>query len=142
MGEPEQLRHVLTSDARGWSPAISYSSRSEAVTLLRDHASPLLVVEFAPDVMWWTSPCLCVEWSLVAVHAEPFLVADDVLIDVCEEPVHLTGASIVTLRDDRAAAVHTYYDEGSLVEQVILRGDSMLDGGGLHASVIEKRVVP
>ena len=30
------------------------------VTLLRDHVSPLLVVEFAVDRMWWTAPCLFV----------------------------------------------------------------------------------
>ena len=74
------------------------------------------------------------EWSLVAVHAEPFLVADDVLIDVCDEPVHLAGASMITLRDDRVATVHTYYDEGSLVEQVILRGQ--FDAGA------EERTLP
>ncbi len=120
VGEPEQLRHALTDDARGWSPALSYSSRSEAVALLRDHISPLLVVEFAVERVWWTAPWICSEWSLVAVHAEPFLVGDDLLIDVREEPVRLAGASMIEVRDGRMATVHTYYDEGSLVEQVIL----------------------
>ncbi len=119
-GEPEQLHHSLTADAHGWSPAFWYSSRTEAVTQLRDHTSPLLVVDFAVDRLWWSAPWLCSEWSLVALHADPFLVADDVLIDVCDAPVHLAGASVIELRDDRMATVHTYYDEGALVEQVIL----------------------
>ena len=130
VGEPEQLREVLTSDARGWSPALSYGSRSEAVTLLRDHATHLLVVEFTPEVMWWIAPCLCAYWSLVAIQAEPLLVADDVLVDACDEPVYLTGASMITMREERATFVATYYDEGSLVEQVILRSNPGLEGGG------------
>ena len=88
--------------------------------MLRDHISPLLVVDFAVHRVWWTDPWICSEWDLIAVHAEPFLVADDVLIDVCDEPVRLAGVSVIEVRGDRMATVHTYYDEGSLVEQVIL----------------------
>ena len=131
VGEPEQLGEVLTSDARGWSPALSYWSRFEAVTLLRDHATHLLVVEFTPSVMWWIAPCVCAYWSLVAIHAEPLLVADDVLVDACDEPVYLSGASMITLRAERATAVDTYYDEGSLVEQVILRSNPGREEGGI-----------
>ena len=101
---------------------------------MRDHTSPLLVVAFAVDRLWWSAPWLCSEWTLVALHADPFLVADDVLIDVSDAPVHLAGASVIELRDDRMATVHTYYDEGALVEQVIL-GERVAAGEGARLSL-------
>jgi hypothetical protein len=128
VGEAEQLQHVLTDDAIGWTPALSYATRHEALSALPAHISPLRVTEFWVDRLMRAPPFLFAEWHLVAVPSEPFLVADDVLIDIGDEPVHLCGASVAKERGQRVESVHTYYDEAVLVEQLILRvGD---DGAG------------
>lgn len=124
VGEPEHLHRALSDDAVGWSPAVSYGSRSEAEAVLRDHVAPLLVTEFIVNALWWSSPSLVAAWHLVAVHAEPFLVADDLLIDVSDVPIDLDGASICEVDGDRIRRIQTYYDEASLVEQVVLDGSN------------------
>lgn len=121
VGEPEQLRHALTEDATGWSPSWCFGSRSEAEEVLRAHACPLLVIEFAVAGLFWSRPYVIAEWALRAVQAEPFFVADDWLIDVNDDPVSLVGCSIMKLHGQAIGRVHTYYDEASLIEQVVLR---------------------
>lgn len=124
VGEPEQLRHALAADATGWSPSWQFGSRSEAEAALRNHTAPLLVTEFDAESLFWSPPYLSAEWTLRAVHAEPFFVADDWLIDVNDDPVSLVGCSILKLRGQEIGVVHTYYDEASLIEQVVLRATS------------------
>ena len=134
VGEAEQLQHVLTDDANGWTPALSYVARHEALSTLPEHLSPLLVTKFRVDRLMRAPPFLFAEWRLVAVQSEAFLVADDVLIDVSDEPVHLCGASVAKLRGQRIESVHTYYDEAVLVEQLILRVGGDAAGRGLDPS--------
>lgn len=124
VGEPEQLQSALTADAIGWSPALSYTSRAEAVLSLHEHPAALSVTEFDVVRLLRPSPFLVAEWHLAAVHDQPFLVADDRLIDVSERPVHLHGTTVAKVRGLRIEAVHTYYDEAALVEQVLLGVES------------------
>lgn len=120
VGEPDQLQGVLTVDAVGWSPALRYGSREEAVAALREHPAALSVTEFHIVRLIRPPPFLVAEWHLAAVHDQAFLVADDLLIDVSQNPLHLSGTTVAKVRGTLIEAVHTYYDEASLVEQVVL----------------------
>jgi hypothetical protein len=130
-GEPEQLGQVFTPDAVGWSPAWRFSGRDEAVAMLREHASPLLVTKFSVRALSWSPPVLAAVWELEAVHAEAFFVGDDLLVDVVEQPVTVHGVCVAQLRDQRIATLQTYYDEALLIEHVVLAPAT----GSKHRSV-------
>lgn len=119
-GDADKLPTVLTDDARVWSPSVCFSSAAEARSLLGDNPSTLAVSQFRFDRLSWAAPCAVAEWRLTAQHVEPLLIGDDVLIEGSDAPVTLVGASIAELRGDRIAGLHTYFDDASLIEQVVM----------------------
>lgn len=122
VGGPDPLGEALTEDARGWSPALAFATRAEAEAAVRDQASPLTVLSFDVEDLYWAEPVVFAEWRLDAVVTEPLLVADDVLVEARGRPVTLAGATVAELRGGRVVVVHTYYDDAALIEQVILDG--------------------
>lgn len=121
VGEPGPLGDALTEDAAGWSPTFSFASRAEAETALQEQVPALTVLTFELDGLFWAEPVACAEWRLDATVADPLLVADDVLVEAQGRPLSLAGATVVRLRQGRISSVHTYYDEATLIEQVILQ---------------------
>ncbi len=120
VGGPGSLEDVLTDDAVGWSPTLRFSSRAAAEDALRDRVASLAVLRFRVDRLCWAAPFAFAEWHLEAVQTDPLLVGDDVLIEGTGRHVSLAGASVVELRGDRIAGVRTYFDDASLIEQVVL----------------------
>ncbi|MCZ7529648.1 MAG: hypothetical protein M5U31_04495 [Acidimicrobiia bacterium] len=119
-GNAAQLLTVLTTDARVWSPSVCFSSTAEARSVLSDNISSLDVSDFRFDRLSWAAPCAFAEWRLAARHVEPLLIGDDVLIEGSDAPVTLVGASIAEIRGERIAGLHTYFDDASLIEQVVM----------------------
>jgi hypothetical protein len=122
IGDPYMLGEVLTPDAIGWSPTLQFTSRAEAASALEECDSRLSIPRFSIDRLWWSSLNAFAEWSAEVVPTGPFLVGDDVLIDSNERRVFLVGASVVYLAGDRIAAIHTYFDDASVIEQLLLDG--------------------
>ena len=48
------------------------------------------------------------------------------LIDSDGRPVFVVGGSVVYLAGDRIAAIHTYFDDAALIEQLLLDGPAPL----------------
>jgi hypothetical protein len=120
VGDPDRLCTVLTHDARGWSPGLTFSSRDEAVAALRERESVFEVVDFRLNRLLWSDTNAVAEWEVEVDVAAPLLVGDDVLVDAPDHHVMLSGASIVDLRGERISTIHTYFDDAALIEQVVL----------------------
>ncbi len=120
VGEPEALPRVLTDDAEGWSPTLAYCTRAEAQTQLLQEPWPLLVVQFRVTSLIWSPPLLFAEWHLDAIQSGPMLVADDILIEATHGTIALAGASVARMRGDRICAIHTYFDDADLIEQLLV----------------------
>ncbi len=119
VGEPDRLGDALTSDAVGWSPGWTFASRTEAEEKRRAHASSLAVNRFTVDHLWWSAPTAVAEWHIEAQHDAPLLVADELLVEASHHPVCIAGVSIARFAGDRIAHLHTYYDDASVIEQVL-----------------------
>jgi hypothetical protein len=119
VGEPDHLGDALTSDAVGWSPGWTFASRTEAEEKRRAHASSLAVNRFTVDHLWWSAPTAVAEWHIEAQHDAPLLVADELLVEASHHTVCLAGVSVARFADDRIAHLHTYYDDASVIEQVL-----------------------
>ena len=120
VGDADSLHEILTEDAIGWSPTLAYTCREEAETAVREADATLLVERFDIDTVHWSPPVAFAEWRLTSRLAEPILVGDDVLIEPSDQPIRLPGASLVAFRHDRVLAVHSYFDDAALIEQVML----------------------
>lgn len=120
VGDLDSVVHVLTADAAGWAPSGSFNSLAEAVGALDDQPEALAVDDFRFEGLWWCRPVAIAEWLAETSISGPLLLGGDVLVDRTGHRVAVAGASFALFEDDRVAAVHTYFDEASLIEQVLL----------------------
>jgi hypothetical protein len=127
VGDPDQLCDALTSDASGWSPTGTFRSRTEVEERRREHATSLCVEDCSIDRLWWQAPTLIAEWNVRAVHDAPLLVAENVLIERTGHRVTLAGVSVAVLEGDRIARLHSYFDDASVIEQILIAASSQRD---------------
>ncbi len=120
VGEPETLRDALTEDAHGWSPTFEFSSCAEAEAAFRERDRPLMVQQFRIDRMCWSANVVFAEWSLRASLRTPLLVADDILVEADDRDIALGGATVAVRCGALLSSVHTYFDDATLIEQVVL----------------------
>jgi hypothetical protein len=128
VGDSGDLSEVLLPDASGWSPSLEFSSRAEAEAALQDSKPTLQIQRFRIERIWWSDIVAFAEWYAEAVPIGPLLVGEDVLIEPGHRRVSIVGATAADLVGDRIAAIHTYFDEARLIEQLIL---GAVDGRGV-----------
>jgi hypothetical protein len=114
------LREHLVDDAVGWSPSMTYTSRREAEEVLSDSTALLTVSELRLEQVAWSEPRAFVEWSGEVGQSGTLLVGEEHVVDGTDRVVTLVGASIIWFRGHRVAAVHTYFDEATLIEEIIV----------------------
>ena len=120
VGEPPELHLALSEGAVGWSPAGEFACRDEAVTHSAQSVSSLSVERFRVLMLRWSEPLVFSEWWLGARQEDPLLIGEDVLIEPTGRVIELVGATVAEVRDDRVVVAHTYFDDASLIEQIIL----------------------
>jgi len=119
-GEPDEVSRNLTPDATGWSPAGAYYSRVDAVALVARSMAWLRVDDLHVTRLLWSAPFALAEWSLTASHREPMLIRDDLLVEPSGRTVALDGAAAIELSGQRISSAHVYFDDASLIEQLLL----------------------
>jgi hypothetical protein len=120
VGEPVELHLALAADAVGWSPSGAFTYRDQAVALSLECASSLVVEEFRIESLSWQDPLVSAEWRLVARQSEPLLIDEDILVEPTDRAIRLVGATIATVRRDRVEVLNTYFDDATLIEQILL----------------------
>jgi hypothetical protein len=119
-GEPDELTAALMPDAVGWSPAGTYTSRSSAVALADRGLASLHVDTFEVTTLVWCAPLLLGEWHLETRHLDSMLIADDLLVEPSGRLITLAGAAVIEFCGDRISRSHVYFDDATLIEQVLL----------------------
>jgi hypothetical protein len=64
-------------------------------------------------------PRVYVEWRLTGRFANPCFVVDDLLIEPTGQLVETSGVLVTTFVGGRIGAVHCYYDDLALLEQLL-----------------------
>jgi ketosteroid isomerase-like protein len=59
------------------------------------------------------------EWVLDADHTGPLVLSDDAVLDATGRHVELAGVTVADFRDGKIRSFRTYFDDLSLVEQII-----------------------
>lgn len=119
-GEPDEVARNFTPDATGWSPTGAYHSRIGAVDLVARSMAWLQVDDLYVTRVVWSTPIALAEWHLTASQREPMLIRDDLLVEPSGRTVALDGAAAIELCGERISSAHVYFDDASLIEQLLL----------------------
>ena len=110
---------LFTDDVVGWSPyaGVSGLQALAAVSALREIAfsNVVLMVRSLDEV----GNKAYAEWVIEADHTGPLVLDEDVVLEATGRHVKLAGASVADFRDGKIRSYRTYFDDVSLIEQIV-----------------------
>ena len=117
-GDFDQLSDLFTEDVVAWSPTILVSSRDELAEALAIQDSAFSDIEASIDSLDVLGNKGFVEFRVRARFTAPFVVGDAVIEPTGEEIV-LGSALVAEFDGDRIRAYRNYFDELSLLTQLL-----------------------
>lgn len=118
-GGTADLSTLFTDDVVGWSPYASVSGLAAVLTLseLRELAfSNVVIMLRGLDEVGNKA---FAEWVIEADHTGPLVLDEDVVLEATGRRVVLAGATMADFRDGKIRSFRTYFDDLSLIEQII-----------------------
>ena len=113
------LGTLFTHDVVGWSPYASISGLTALAELsaLRDIAFSNVVIGLrSVDEV---GNRVYAEWLIEADHTGPLVLDDDVVLEATGQHVVLPGVTVADFRDGKIRSYRTYFDDLSMLEQII-----------------------
>ncbi len=113
------LDTLFTDDVVGWSPYASVSGLAALAELsaLRDVAfsNIVLMVRSLDEV----GNKAYAEWIIEGDHTGPLVLDEDVVLEATGRHIQLAGASVADFRDGKIRSYRTYFDDLSMIEQIV-----------------------
>jgi ketosteroid isomerase-like protein len=118
-GESGDLSTLFTDDVVGWSPVASVSGLTALVDLsaLRDVAFSNVVIMFRG--LDEVGNKAFAEWVVEADHTGPLVLTEDAVLEPSGKRVQMAGATVADFRDGKIRSYRTYFDDMSLIEQIL-----------------------
>ena len=118
-GEAVDMSTLFTDDIAGWSPYASVSGLTALTELaaLHDVAFSNVVLSFRG--LDEVGNKAFAEWLLEADHTGPLVLAEDAVLEATGRHVRLAGATVADFRDGKIRSYRTYFDDISLIEQLV-----------------------
>lgn len=110
---------LFTEDVVGWSPYASVSGLEAllALSVLHELAFSNVVIMFRG--LDEVGNKAVAEWVIEADHTGPFVLDEDVVVEATGRHVQLAGATLADFREGKIRSFRTYFDDMSLIEQII-----------------------
>ena len=110
---------LFTDDVVGWSPYAKVSGLAELAELstLRETAFSNVVVMFRG--LDEVGNKAFAEWLIEADHTGPLVLGEDAVLDATGRHVELAGVTVADFRDGKIRSFRTYFDDISLIEQIV-----------------------
>ena len=113
------LGELFTEDVVGWSPYASVSGLAALAELsaLRDLAfsNVVLMLRGVDEV----GNRAYAEWLIEADHTGPLVLDEDIVVEATGRHVQLAGVSVADFRDGKIRSYRTYFDDLSMLEQIV-----------------------
>jgi len=113
------LATLFTEDVVGWSPYASVSGLAALaeISAFRELAfsNVVLMVRSLDEV----GNKAYAEWIIEADHTGPLVLDPEVVLEATGRHVMLAGASVADFRDGKIRSYRTYFDDLSLIEQIV-----------------------
>ncbi|MGA7417957.1 MAG: nuclear transport factor 2 family protein [Acidimicrobiales bacterium] len=118
-GESVDLSTLFTDDVVGWSPYATVSGLAELVTLaaLRETAFSNVVI-FLRGLDEVGNKAYA-EWLIEADHTGPLILGEGAEVEATGQHVTLPGVTVADFREGKIRAYRTYFDDISLIEQMV-----------------------
>ena len=112
-------RALFTDDVVGWSPAASVSGLTALAELagLREEAFSNVAITFRG--LDEVGNKAFAEWLIEADHTGPLVLGEDAVLEATGRRVLLAGATVADFRDGKIRSFRTYFDDVSLIEQIV-----------------------
>ena len=117
--ESVDLSALFTDDVVGWSPYASVSGLSELTVLsaLREVAfSNVVILLRGLDEVGNRAYA---EWLIEADHTGPLILGEGAEIEATGRHVKLPGVTVADFRERKIRSYRTYFDDISLIEQMV-----------------------
>jgi len=114
--DPETL---FTDDVVGWSPYVTVSGLGAlpALSALRETAFSNVVITFRG--LDEVGNKAFAEWLVEADHTGPLVLSQDSVLEATGRHVLLPGVTVADFREGRIRSFRTYFDDISLIEQIV-----------------------
>ena len=114
--DPETL---FTDDVVGWSPyaTVSGLTRLADLAALREEAFSNVVITFRG--LDEVGNKAVAEWLIEADHTGPLVLGEDSVLDATGRHVQLAGVTVADFREGKIRSFRTYFDDVSLIEQIV-----------------------
>jgi ketosteroid isomerase-like protein len=118
-GESADLGTLFTDDVVGWSPYATVSGLTALAELaaLRELAFSNVVIMFRG--LDEVGNKAVAEWLVEADHTGPLVLDDGAELDATGRHVRLAGVTIADFREEKIRSFRTYFDDLSLIEQLV-----------------------
>lgn len=118
-GDVDPLPELFTEDVSGWSPALLVNSLEELTEIVADREDALTDVNVEVNSLDLFGNKGFVEYRLSAVFSAPFVVDESEAIEPHGRELVLGGALVAEFTDGKISAFRSYFDEFSLIDQMI-----------------------
>ena len=110
---------LFTDDVVGWSPYVTVSGLKAvaALSALREEAFSNVVVTFRG--LDEVGNKAFAEWLVEADHTGPLVLSEDTALEATGRHVQLPGVTVADFRDGKIRSFRTYFDDLSLIEQIV-----------------------
>jgi ketosteroid isomerase-like protein len=113
------LETLFTHDVVGWSPyaAVSGLPALAALAALREEAFSNVVITFRG--LDEVGNKAFAEWLVEADHTGLLVLDEDSVLEATGRHVQLPGVTVADFRDGKIRSFRTYFDDISLIEQIV-----------------------
>ena len=118
-GETVDPGTLFTDDVVGWSPYASVSGVTAlaALEVIHELAFSNVVILFRG--LDEVGNKAFAEWVIEADHSGPLILGEDAVLEATGRHIQLAGATVADFRDGKIRSFRTYFDDISLIEQLV-----------------------
>jgi ketosteroid isomerase-like protein len=118
-GAPDDPRSLFTEDVVGWSPIAAVSGLAALTDLaaLREQSFSNVAIMFRG--LDEVGNKAFAEWVVEGDHTGPFALGEGAELEATGRRVRLAGVTVADFRDGKIRSYRTYFDDVSLLEQIV-----------------------
>ncbi len=115
----DDLETVFTDDVVGWSPYATVSGLPALAELAALREIAFSNVEITLRGLDEVGNKAFAEWRVEGDHTGPLVLSEDSVVEPTGRRVELAGFTVADFRDGKIRSYRTYFDDLSLIEQVL-----------------------
>jgi len=110
---------LFTDDVVGWSPLATVSGLGALKELAAIHDMGFSNVELSIRGLDEVGNKAVAEWIIDADHTGPLVLSEDAVLEATGRHIQMAGATVADFRDGKIRSYRTYFDDVSLIEQLV-----------------------